>query len=159
MDLNALGERPMSRKEEEVIEKFRSKGLPTHETRFFTGHKLKQGEQVEAQTDHARQRLRELRMLKKLGEGDVQVLRALLVSMPKIPSHHRLRLELLGLVRDGADGLRLTPAGREIAEQAPPSEVNNTSAVAYDSKPDALGRRKPDSRGRAYSREEKEEGG
>jgi hypothetical protein len=47
MDLDALGERLMARKEE-LIEKFKSNGLPTLETRSFTGHKLQQGKPVGA---------------------------------------------------------------------------------------------------------------
>jgi hemerythrin superfamily protein len=41
MDLDALGKRLLARKEE-LLEKFKSEGLPTLQTRSFTGHKLKQ---------------------------------------------------------------------------------------------------------------------
>lgn len=49
MDLDALGGRLMARKEE-LLERFKSQGLPTLETRSFTGHKLKQSKPVEAQS-------------------------------------------------------------------------------------------------------------
>ena len=49
MDLDALGERIMARKEE-LLERIKSQGLPTFETRSFTGHKLKQSKPVEVQS-------------------------------------------------------------------------------------------------------------
>ena len=52
-----------------------------------------------------------------LSAEDIAVLRALAgnAPLPAINSHHRLRLELLGLVKDGPNGLKLTPAGNEAA--------------------------------------------
>jgi len=49
IDLDALGTRIMARKEE-LLERIKSQGLPTLETRSFTGHKLKQSKPVEAQS-------------------------------------------------------------------------------------------------------------
>ena len=49
MDLESLGERIMARKKE-LMEKIKSQGLPTLETRSFTGHKLKQSKPVEAES-------------------------------------------------------------------------------------------------------------
>ena len=49
MDLDALGKRIIARKEE-LLGKIKSQGLPTLETRSFTGHKLKQSKPVEAQS-------------------------------------------------------------------------------------------------------------
>jgi hypothetical protein len=46
LDLDALGERLMARKEE-LEEQIKSQGLPTIQTRSFTGHKLAQGKPVE----------------------------------------------------------------------------------------------------------------
>jgi len=46
MDLDALGERIMARKEE-LVEKIKSQGLPTRQTRSFTGHKLEQSKPVQ----------------------------------------------------------------------------------------------------------------
>lgn len=45
LDLNALGERLMARKQE-LMEQIESQGLPTMQTRSFTGHRLEQGKPV-----------------------------------------------------------------------------------------------------------------
>ncbi|HEY6980613.1 hemerythrin domain-containing protein [Reyranella sp.] len=45
LDLDALGERLMERKQE-LMERIKSDGLPTIETRSFTGHELRQGRPV-----------------------------------------------------------------------------------------------------------------
>lgn len=50
LDLHALGERLMARKEE-LMEQIKSQGLPTIQTRSFTGHKLTQGKPVEISTE------------------------------------------------------------------------------------------------------------
>lgn len=64
---------------------------------------------------------------------------------PDVTSSHRTRLELLGLVRDGPAGLKLTPEGHRFASKvtatidpdrlARPSEADSTPR-------DARGRRK-----------------
>jgi hypothetical protein len=46
LDLGALGDAMMARKEE-LQQQIEASGLPTAETRSFTGHKLKQGEPIE----------------------------------------------------------------------------------------------------------------
>ena len=48
MDLMALGER-MAERKQELLDEIKANGLPTPETRSFTGHQLEQGEPVEAQ--------------------------------------------------------------------------------------------------------------
>ena len=59
----------------------------------------------------------------RLGNNDIAVLNALLRQQtPAVNSGHRLRLEMLGLVRDTAEGLRLTPAGEKAAASAPTIE-------------------------------------
>ena len=50
LDLDALGERLMARKEE-LMEQIKSQGLPTIQTRSFTGHKLMQGKPVETSAE------------------------------------------------------------------------------------------------------------
>lgn len=45
LDMAALGERMAARKEE-LLAKFKAEGLPSPETRSFTGHKLEQGQPV-----------------------------------------------------------------------------------------------------------------
>jgi hemerythrin superfamily protein len=52
MDLEALGERIMARKEE-LMEKIKSQGLPTLQTRSFTGHQLEQGKPVDVRANAA----------------------------------------------------------------------------------------------------------
>jgi hypothetical protein len=42
--------------------------------------------------------------------NDIRVLKALLRGVaPTVSSAHRVRLEMLGLIADGAEGLRITP--------------------------------------------------
>ena len=50
LDIDALGDR-MSARKEQLLAEFKTKGLPTPETRSFTGHKLAQGEPIEATAD------------------------------------------------------------------------------------------------------------
>jgi hypothetical protein len=50
LDINQLGDR-MSARKEQLLAKFKTSGLPTPETRSFTGHKLAQGEPIEAAAD------------------------------------------------------------------------------------------------------------
>jgi hypothetical protein len=51
---------------------------------------------------------------------DIQVLRALVRGIqPEVDSEHRLRLEMMRLVVDGSDGLRLTPAGAKAVSVLP----------------------------------------
>ena len=47
LDLQELGERLQARKDE-LLQQFKENGLPTLETRSFTGHQLEQGEPIEA---------------------------------------------------------------------------------------------------------------
>ena len=49
LDTEALGERMAARKKE-LLAKFKAEGLPAPTTRSFTGHKLKQGQTIEAST-------------------------------------------------------------------------------------------------------------
>ncbi|MBS0219914.1 MAG: hemerythrin domain-containing protein [Proteobacteria bacterium] len=52
LDLEALGERLMARKQE-LMEQIESQGLPSIETRSFTGHRLEQGKPVESGAEPA----------------------------------------------------------------------------------------------------------
>jgi hemerythrin HHE cation binding domain-containing protein len=47
VDMDALGDRLLARKEE-LMKKFKAEGLPPPTTRSFTGHKLQQGHTVDA---------------------------------------------------------------------------------------------------------------
>lgn len=48
LDMDALGDQLAARKQQ-LLSEFKAKGLPTPETRSFTGHKLRQGEPVAAE--------------------------------------------------------------------------------------------------------------
>jgi hypothetical protein len=72
---------------------------------------------------------------------------------PPVTSSHRMRLELLGLVRDGPSGLQLTAEGQRRAQEkftAPAGSEKPAPTPEEDTTPrDARGRRK---RGRHTSR-------
>ena len=85
----------------------------------------------------------------RISAEEQRLLRALSVGQAvKLPSAHRLRLELLGLLHDGPNGPRLTPLGRRHAEAAVTEE--ESKAAGADSgagvKRDRLGRRMPHGR-------------
>jgi Mn-dependent DtxR family transcriptional regulator len=78
----------------------------------------------------------------RLGTSDIAVLNALLhQQIPEVSSAHRLRLEMLGLVRDTAEGLRLTPAGEKAASGAPTIEHEKLEEPP-PRRVDALGRKR-----------------
>jgi hypothetical protein len=77
----------------------------------------------------------------RLGTNDLAVLNALVRhETPEVSSAHRLRLEMLGLVRDTAAGLRLTPAGEKAAACAP--TVEHEKIEEAPRRVDALGRKR-----------------
>jgi hypothetical protein len=84
----------------------------------------------------------------RISAEEQRLLRALSVGQNvTLPSSHRLRLELLGLLHDGPTGPRLTALGRRHAESAvteddPKARTESESAV----KRDRLGRRMPHGR-------------
>lgn len=85
----------------------------------------------------------------RISAEEQRLLRALSVGQTvKLPSAHRLRLELLGLLHDGPNGPRLTSLGRRHAEAA----VTQDDAKGGGSddgaavKRDRLGRRMPHGR-------------
>lgn len=93
---------------------------------------------VPASTPHVRISAEEHRLLRALSVGQTV----------KLPSSHRLRLELLGLLRDGPAGPRLTPLGRQQAATAP-GEEEASDAPRPDEplkKRDRRGRRMPHGR-------------
>ena len=84
-------------------------------------------------------------MFKWLGSYDIDVLRSLIRGERwDIASCHRVRLELMGLVVDGANGLRLTVDGVKA------SSASATCPPESSGKPvrrlDGLGRRRPSMR-------------
>lgn len=85
----------------------------------------------------------------RISAEEQRLLRALSVGQTvKLPSAHRLRLELLGLLHDGPTGPRLTPLGRRHAEFAVTEEEGSGSSAEGGSavKRDRLGRRMPHGR-------------
>lgn len=85
----------------------------------------------------------------RISAEEQRLLRALSVGQTvKLPSAHRLRLELLGLLRDGPSGPRLTPLGRRHAETAVTEAESSARTPGNGStvKRDRLGRRMPHGR-------------
>jgi len=84
----------------------------------------------------------------RISAEEQRLLRALSVGQTvTLPSSHRLRLELLGLLHDGPNGPRLTPLGRRHAESAV-TDVESKARADNDPavKRDRLGRRMPHGR-------------
>lgn len=86
----------------------------------------------------------------RISAEEQRLLRALSVGQTvKLPSTHRLRLELLGLLHDGPHGPRLTPLGRRHAEAAVTDEERKATRTVETEGPvkrDRLGRRMPHGR-------------
>jgi hypothetical protein len=52
-------------------------------------------------------------------------------SKQSLPSQQRIRFELLGLIKDGPDGIQLTPKGRRVAQVGcPPGEQSEFASDA-----------------------------
>ncbi len=85
----------------------------------------------------------------RISAEEQRLLRSLSVGQTvKLPSAHRLRLELLGLLHDGPNGPRLTPLGRRHAEAAVTEDEGKGGSAENGSvvKRDRLGRRMPHGR-------------
>ena len=85
----------------------------------------------------------------RISAEEQRLLRALSVGQAvSLPSAHRLRLELLGLLHDGPTGPRLTPLGRRHAEAAVTDDEPRVRGGDSESavKRDRLGRRMPHGR-------------
>ena len=85
----------------------------------------------------------------RISAEEQRLLRALSVGQTvKLPSAHRLRLELLGLLHDGPNGPRLTPLGGRLAHAAVWLYVGTGGSTQHGSvvKRDRLGRRMPHGR-------------
>jgi hypothetical protein len=85
----------------------------------------------------------------RLSTEELHLLKALSVGQPvRLPSAHRLRLEMMGLLRDGPSGPRLTELGMRQA-QAAPSEASSKVEEPTPEAPvkrDRKGRRMPHGR-------------
>jgi len=77
----------------------------------------------------------------QLSQFEIDVLAALARGeKPAVDSEHRVRLELKGLLTDGATGLRLTPGGEKAARTT--STFQHETIERPEHKVDALGRKK-----------------
>ena len=82
-----------------------------------------------------------------LTDLDVTTLRKLMSSEPvTLSSALRLRLELAGLIRDGAAGIELTPEGRRSASQRKPAADRSDGPPGPKADVDKRGRRMPNRR-------------
>jgi hypothetical protein len=84
----------------------------------------------------------------RISTDELRLLKALSVGQPvRLPSAHRLRLEMMGLLRDGPAGPRLTELGMRQAQAAPPEEPAKAEEPSGDNvKRDRKGRRMPHAR-------------
>jgi hypothetical protein len=86
----------------------------------------------------------------RLAPRDVDVLRSLMMgATPDVRSNHRLRLELLGLVRDGPTGLKLTAAGRKAVTEMLAKAIEDgrpDESAPEERERDASGRKKGNTR-------------
>lgn len=83
----------------------------------------------------------------RLSRDEILLLRALAEGRPvHLPSTHRLRLELLGLVHDGSSGLTLTARGHHCARQSSAEDEQQPAPPASAPPRDRLGRRKANRR-------------
>ena len=64
----------------------------------------------------------------------------------RISSQHRLRLELAGAIREGAEGVVVTPYGERLAGQAQPRRTPDPAPDETPTAKDASGRRLPNRR-------------
>jgi hypothetical protein len=85
----------------------------------------------------------------RISMEELRMLKALSVGQPvRLPSAHRLRLEMMGLLRDGPNGPRLTELGMRQAQAAPPEAPTKAEEPTPDVhvKRDRKGRRMPHGR-------------
>jgi hypothetical protein len=81
----------------------------------------------------------------RLGAAEIELLKAVARNEASlISSHHRVRLELLGLAVDTARGLRLTAAGVDAARNARPTPLEEDPK--HLRRLDAIGRKRMFSR-------------
>lgn len=79
----------------------------------------------------------------RLGDDELRALRDLMMGRPtRLPSSHRVRLEMLGLLNDGPDGPKLTSLAKRYVstEQA---ASTSSAASPMPEKLDKKGRRMP----------------
>jgi hypothetical protein len=77
--------------------------------------------------------VREIELLRKVLKGEAFTM----------PSQQRVRLELLGIIRDGADGLIVTPEGKRLARATLKVELDDEPTQKKNVLLNRRGRRMP----------------
>ena len=80
----------------------------------------------------------------KLSDLEIEILRKLVIGEPvSISSQQRVRFELAGLIREGAEGIVVTLDGRSLALNNPANATASDAAPDVKVSRDSRGRRKP----------------
>ena len=80
----------------------------------------------------------------KLSDLEVEILRKLANGEAvSISSQQRVRLELAGMIREGAKGIVVTLTGRSLAREKPPEATASDAAIGVKVSRDRRGRRMP----------------
>ena len=80
----------------------------------------------------------------KLSDLEIELLRKLVNGEAvSISSQQRVRLELAGMIREGAKGIVVTPTGRSLAREKPAEATASDVASDINVSRDSRGRRMP----------------
>ena len=80
----------------------------------------------------------------KLSDLKIELLRKLVNGeVVSISSQQRVRLELAGMIREGAKGIVVTLTGRSLAREKPPEATASDAALGVKVSRDSRGRRMP----------------
>jgi hypothetical protein len=80
----------------------------------------------------------------KLSDLEIEILRKLVIGEAvSISSQQRVRLELAGMIREGAEGIVVTLDGRSLARNKPANATGSDAAPDVKVSRNSRGRRKP----------------
>jgi hypothetical protein len=80
----------------------------------------------------------------KLSDLEVEILRKLVNGEAvSLSSQQRVRLELAGMIREGADGIVVTLTGRSLAREKAPEATSSAGGPKFRGSRDTRGRRMP----------------
>jgi hypothetical protein len=80
----------------------------------------------------------------KLRDLEIEILRKLVNGEAvSLSSQQRVRLELAGMIREGAKGVVVTLTGRSLASEKPPKAAASDAALGVKVSRDSRGRRMP----------------
>jgi hypothetical protein len=80
----------------------------------------------------------------KLSDLEIEILRKLVNGEAvALPSQQRVRLELAGMIREGAKGVVVTLTGRSLARERPAQATASDAALGVKVSRDKRGRRMP----------------